>query len=1361
MKQFFTSLIGLFVLFLLGGCIANTDTTIEGSTPDITECTPLDNVLDGADFIPKTAILEHEADGRTHPDIFYIAWAQLDARIHLKSPDSGYNERGFEDKLMVSRKERSGTYKTWQIYPSLDNDCQDVEKVRIQSFDIAPDGRSLYIAMSKPVFDEKDTLKVNDLNPNRNLGIFKMDISSKKITPLTHDYTLNYTYPTFIGEDNETGHEMLLVSKTITRAEIPINYKSTSVLRDEYDRISTPLIHKLDTVTGSIVRIGFNNSHQTEPVVINQEGDVPLVVFTQWEHQSTVNRFSLWKMQIDGSDNFAFYGQESRTDRLGNNIYQARQIKSGKYKGSILMGQSSSIRHRGNLSEGDILIANRDNLDLRSDAVFLSKVTEGYGIERNLARTPDEYNAESFVYAYRRNVDSSYGIYVKEYPENLEDEFNDEPGVLIASSNSYHFMQPRSFYPPISKKVAPGLNTLSENRVSFTNDNLKGKSGFLVDNLAESDNGVQHQLDGINPNDIRLQFFVPSHHFDDSQTVAVENKPEMTIPSSDFIAPESDGSIGVVLKNGLYTWKINKRLKMTDGLGEEGDIWIPVRSERQEVNFVANRVNACNQCHQERNQANIDKYKNYHSLAERKMKGDLADVIGTDNDISEYNTSAEVPDFYKQIVPLLQKPALDGGKSCVDCHNAKDKLNLASIYSVEQTSMSYRNLLLGAHKLEGGDVIPYLYGGINPMGMDDEYHPAPFLWSLIFDDDLSVPPDENHSNGSSRNLDRDGDYGAKYSEYILNEIHRVNRLYDHSKHWSLKDTQTLVTYGATRLPVGLSDRLEYKGDFLEMRSGQGQKAFQSLLKNCFECHNKHKEGGIYDNNFEAIQPKEKTFIKSNYNYDIVMRLGIHYYTKDKGDSKYSQYLYQSSLPYAMERTLLSALYRVDFGDLNNSELLVYARGYYLEKDGSHSPLNSNIKDHTGYMDEGSDDYKALFNWLNGISMVNHSPVMKVPIEPIVLKEYDTPAYLNQVVEWSDPDEGELSQAFIDKQGSSEHTFNDTMLAFEYQSFTSAKLKAYAILGDRGEHNITFNVTDGLRSFNNENVVPVTITSDYNVPAPVTTLPKAYLFFTDRVTQELKKLNTNGSVVTIGKIEGFNQDWTTVYRRADKGWLYFLNQAQQTVYVVDETNASVLFTIVLDNLPNIKQLGGDHIVYLIWWRPAEGVEGEANYSAGELQGLLQARKEDYYVGLGTGENSGYSVVPEIRTSIPDGSNTIGIYVWRRATFMTKWTNESIDRMNVLNLITGKAKFLSDYKFTEKTLEGVTYPAYDYWNVRAIVVAEDGAFYGFNKDLNVPATAFNFDPLAKVQQPVEIPIWLQEYINDYQSYATPFLVIEPRE
>ncbi len=114
-----------------------------------------------------------------------------------KLPQEGLenSDEGLKDKLLVSRKQEDGSYKTWQIYPSLDNECKDVDKVRIQSFDVAPDGKSLYIAMSKPVYDENDTLKENDLNPDRNLGIFKLDIASKKITPITHDYSHGYSYP--------------------------------------------------------------------------------------------------------------------------------------------------------------------------------------------------------------------------------------------------------------------------------------------------------------------------------------------------------------------------------------------------------------------------------------------------------------------------------------------------------------------------------------------------------------------------------------------------------------------------------------------------------------------------------------------------------------------------------------------------------------------------------------------------------------------------------------------------------------------------------------------------------------------------------------------------------------------------------------------------------------------------------------------------------------------------------------------------------------------------------------------------------------------------------------------------------------
>ncbi len=59
-------------------------------------------------------------------------------------PEAGYSDEGFEDKLLVSRKQEDGKLnKTWQIYPSLDNECKDVDKVRIQSFDVAPDGKSL------------------------------------------------------------------------------------------------------------------------------------------------------------------------------------------------------------------------------------------------------------------------------------------------------------------------------------------------------------------------------------------------------------------------------------------------------------------------------------------------------------------------------------------------------------------------------------------------------------------------------------------------------------------------------------------------------------------------------------------------------------------------------------------------------------------------------------------------------------------------------------------------------------------------------------------------------------------------------------------------------------------------------------------------------------------------------------------------------------------------------------------------------------------------------------------------------------------------------------------------------------------
>ena len=115
---------------------------------------------------------------------------------------------------------------------------------------------------------------------------------------------------------------------------------------------------------------------------------------------------------------------------------------------------------------------------------------------------------------------------------------------------------------------------------------------------------------------------------------------------------------------------------------------------------------------------------------------------------------------------------------------------------------------------------------------------------------------------------------------------------------------------------------------------------------------------------------------------------------------------------------------------------------------------------------------------------------------------------------------------------------------------------------------------------------------------------------------------------------------------------------------------------------------------------------------------------------------YQVRPRYRQKMR-GKDFLSVYVWKRATFMTQRLLEAIDKFNVLNLFTGKDKSFGAFSYTTVDSNGDPVDlnsdsvddTADYFNVRAVVVAEDGAFYGFNKDLNQAATIFNFDPLAK--------------------------------
>ncbi len=1482
-------------VWVLQSCIAPDNEVIEGmGTPDITQCSTINGVGDGAMYEPLTAI-DLTAENKNNPDVFYLAWAKLDARSDLRFPEKGYDDAGFEDKLLVSRRANDGTVKTWQLLPQLDDSCKDVEKIRIHSFDVAPNGRSLYLSMAR-------TPLSGAVNRDSHLGIYRFDIKNYELTKISTDNNTHFMHPTYIGNAPDTRHEMLLVAKTVKGNEIPVNYRqgdaSAGVLKDEYDRSPTTLIHKMDTFDGNITRIGFNNSHQTEPFLAADPDGHPIAVFTQWEHQDALNRFSLWKIQIDGSDAFVFYGDEATANDSTNHLFQGRLVRSGQYKNYILMTESHNFFD----AEGHVLMTKRKHLDLRSKKIYLQKKHTVGATSVGISRNPEYYNDSRFVYSHRADTEHTYDLYIKAFPADGEnsDALDTSAGDLLSpETNDYHFVQARSFYPPEREQVVPTARDLGQNRISFTNENLQGASGFLMENLTQSDNGVQHQLDGIAVDDIALQFFVPSHHLAGLSTaIGLKNSPEMTIPASGFLTPESDGSFGAILKNGLYVWKVHKRFDLH---GE--NVWIPIRAERQEVSFVPDRVNACNQCHQERSQYNLDLYHDSNSIATQKMTGNLQGA----HNITNFPVYDHIPDFHQDIMPLFLKKAVNpdiaeaNRQSCADCHQSGTKLNLSNPTGVDVMNATYRTLVKGARNL-GHANIAYSSDAINPMMMDANLHPAPFMWSVLLNDDLTVENPAQTTDtamtpfqASRRTLKTAGDYGASYNKAVLDDVQRINGLYDHSKHWSAQDMQTFITYGTSQLAVGLSHHIDFKEENIGafMTTAAAQKAYQVMVRQCYGCHNNFWDKGIRTEKFGL--PLEKRWDSDQGLIDTHLRFVMKTYSATKDAGKFSQYSWQSDLNASMRDSLASASHRIDFNDKNRtdteklSELLVYARCV----DGEGQPLTPathHVK-HNVCLSSGSADYGYLSAWAGELlnktvdnSVVNHPPTLNTPFTSLTFAEYDPPA-LSDAITWSDVD-GDLAQLFLQKQNWNE---NDTMVSLVYDSYASAKIQRYAILGDRGTHNLKFTVSDGQSSQDVSQNLTVTVSAgDYTVPTPSATFPNAWAYYTVRnamansttyniddaiahasniytltdsianistkvyevedvlgnlgtvfatedalgnisttykvldavghvhTVGELRKLSIDaghGTDTLVGVIDDYNNDWSTVYRRKDtgwtRGWLYFVEQKAQKIHVVDESNAKVLFHINLNHEPNRYSDSHKQTQYLLWWRDKNGLSAETDWlraynkgngfyqpksvvpetqcGEGELQGLLESKLSsdtnhngDFYIGLGCGElvlqdalgnpstvlsdkgvfpsahmDKTMAVVPEWRTKLENGDNTLSVYVWRRATFMTRWLNDSVDDFNVLNLVSGKAKALGAFKLTDLD----THQAVNHYNVRANVVTEDGRFYLFNKDTNdQPVKIINLDPLAKTQRQVAAPAWVQSYFSNYQNYGTPFLVIE---
>lgn len=108
---------------------------------------------------------------------------------------------------------------------------------------------------------------------------------------------------------------------------------------DEYERRKSMLLHVLDRSkgriagqpdcdAGEVVQISFNQSHDRNPTVL-KDGTI---MFSRWEHLANVNKFTIFKVEPDGTDLFVKYGSHSGV----NSFLDVRERADGKVTATMM-----------------------------------------------------------------------------------------------------------------------------------------------------------------------------------------------------------------------------------------------------------------------------------------------------------------------------------------------------------------------------------------------------------------------------------------------------------------------------------------------------------------------------------------------------------------------------------------------------------------------------------------------------------------------------------------------------------------------------------------------------------------------------------------------------------------------------------------------------------------------------------------------------------------------------------------------------------------------------------------------------------------------------------------------------------------
>ena len=134
------------------------------------------------------------------------------------------------------------------------------------------------------------------------------------------------------GDDNEVDPAYLPDGRIVFTSDRPGHL-------DEYERRKSALLHVLDPNqpriagqpdcdAGEVVQISFNQSHDRNPSVL-KDGTI---MFSRWEHLANVNKFTIFKVEPDGSGLFVKYGSHSGV----NSFLDVRERADGKVTATMM-----------------------------------------------------------------------------------------------------------------------------------------------------------------------------------------------------------------------------------------------------------------------------------------------------------------------------------------------------------------------------------------------------------------------------------------------------------------------------------------------------------------------------------------------------------------------------------------------------------------------------------------------------------------------------------------------------------------------------------------------------------------------------------------------------------------------------------------------------------------------------------------------------------------------------------------------------------------------------------------------------------------------------------------------------------------